>query len=285
MNETRLLSEILAICEFEPSLKNIYVEGNFDYQFITWFLDSQKKTDINIYTIDLVKFDEVREATRELIKRSNRNKLLVLVDYFEKNLQDKCKCLCIIDLDFDSYLTTINNKFLKYTDYNSIEIYLITPTIINKFTKLVLRGFNYNYKQIIVLFIDILKILYLIRLSNEYLKWGMKWIDIKRYLTISSEKLEFSDTRFINALLNKNNRVSEKEKFQETIVNLKKQLQTAFRFCIRGHDFTYLFYLFTNKLKKRCNFGNLETFESSLLGCVESENFKDENLFKFLSNY
>jgi hypothetical protein len=52
---------------------------------------------------------------------------------------------------------------------------------------------------------------------------------------------------------------------------------------IRGHDFTYLFFLVANRYKGHHEgFKDRQTFEDALCGCIELEFLECEELFKRL---
>jgi len=49
---------------------------------------------------------------------------------------------------------------------------------------------------------------------------------------------------------------------------------------IRGHDFTYLFFLVVKRYKgHRAGFKDLQTFEGALCGCIELDFLECEELF------
>ena len=54
MVEQRTLEEILTLYNLEPSLADIYVEGDTDKAIISWFLSRLSKSHVRVYTIDII---------------------------------------------------------------------------------------------------------------------------------------------------------------------------------------------------------------------------------------
>ena len=128
--EKRTVEEIISICKLEPSTKNIYVEGISDKLVIDNFLKKQKINDISVFDIDCIDFREVfakmSPSDLNILKDSNKEKVAFLALKVEKEAGN-CHFLGIIDRDLDFVNNHIKSgKYLSYTDYNSMEMYLFS---------------------------------------------------------------------------------------------------------------------------------------------------------------
>lgn len=139
LDVARKYSEILAMAEFEPELKSIYVEGDSDYYFISNFFEYINKTDIVVYTIDDVDFSEIYAGKDDdfikKYKTNNKERVILLAQTLEKDVNNPTlPILCIVDVDWDIVLGNVRSGcFLSYTDYNSMDMYLFDYEVVEKF--------------------------------------------------------------------------------------------------------------------------------------------------------
>ena len=283
MEYKKEIEELLALYTHESSLFDIYVEGVNDYNFYSWFFSVANFANINIYSIDDINVSE--DILQKFnLSSGNRNRVIALSQEFDSNLNTKCHIFCIADRDFEDYVPIgIQNKFLHFTDYPSLEVYLWNEKTILKFIQLVLGGINIPTDQFFYHLTEILQTVFTLRLTNSSINWNMTWIDFTKYVIIDS-KIHFDKEKFIKAYLTKNNKWDKKEVFIEEFNNNKTTLKEDLRLSIRGHDISCLLYHIVGKLKKRRKFLNVETLEGSLLGCIDYIELRGEYLFSKLIN-
>jgi len=138
-NEKRSFSEVISIFQFEPTLKNIYVEGISDVFVIKNYLENTDTQDVNVLEIDSVDFEEeynnISDADKVLhLVECNKERVCYLASKFESiDVKENNHTLCVVDIDFDM-VNNINrvNKYLSYTDYNSMELYLFNEKVFEK---------------------------------------------------------------------------------------------------------------------------------------------------------
>lgn len=276
------LDEIKAMYSLEPSLRDIYVEGKNELHIIKWFLKMKGKTNVEVYTIDVVELEDDLFERFNLSKNSNRNKVIitseVLSEYFDKN---RLKVKCIADADFDRHLGKIRqNYILQFTDYTSTEMYFFNESFLTKFFDLVLHGFAIPPREMILRLKNVLERIFLIRLTNESLGWGMSCIDFKDYLSWNNNDFTFEEDRYIINCLRSNGKGREIETFINVMSDYEQRLDNDPRQNIRGHDFTKLFRIVVRRLKgHRARYNDLSTFEGTLCGCLELSFLENETLF------
>lgn len=279
---TRKLEEIKALYYLEPSLKDLYVEGTTDLNVLRWFFDKKRRKDVQVYPVDVIEIKDNIFQRANLSKHSNRNKVIVLAEELSKHFDKrKINVKCIVDADYDRYLGRCrDNYILEYTDYTSVEMYFFNDKFVSKFVDLVLHGFPVSPVRLMSYMKNVLQRIFLIRLANEELEWNMTWVDFRGYISWNDQGFKLDEERFLTSYLMRNGRVRNLDDFKSVMHDFEIKLNSDERHNIQGHDFTYLFFLMVKRYKgHRRGFGNLETFEGALCGCLELAFVEDEKLF------
>jgi len=282
MDNRKNIDELIALYSLEPTLKDIYVEGSSDKELIDWVLSANNVQGVGIYLIDIVNVDESILNRYGLDTGSNRSRIIALSAELAAFLPQTCKVVCVADRDYEDYLSSgINNNFLEFTDYNSVELYLYNPSMLRKFIHLVLGGFSISADDIMMKVTPILEDLYIIRLANHALKWQMKWIDFTKYVRFSRD-IYFDRDAFLKAYLLKNRKWSKRIEFNMKVEDLRLGIKEDPRFRIRGHDLIEFLHYAVKKLRKNRKFGNVWTFQGAFIGCLELDKLSKKGLFQRL---
>lgn len=285
--EKRLLSELFTLYEYEPDLRDIYVEGASDRILINGFI-GYNIDNISIIEINDIDFSELYE-TNPSIKSNCKKKIIELSKQLENNFSNCLKnVMCIVDRDYDDFFNLIRNNFyLYYTDFASIEIYFFNNSSIRIFFQEILFGFPYTSDYTISQLKPVLNELYNIKLAllSEFgLDFEINKFDFKNLINIdkSNGKISFDAKDYIYRFLNANklmkNKCSVENKYNELAGNTISNMDLR----IRGHDFTYLFYLYFNKIKNPTKI-NFETFERILFRCIDINTIKNTELFRAIN--
>lgn len=281
-DERRTIEEVLALYDLEPSLKDIYVEGWRDKCFFEWFLKACDIVDVSVYDIETIDIRNNILAQYGLQANSQRSRVIALSKKLDSGLCGRTGIMCIVDRDYDDYVSSSSGgSYLKITDYNSLELYALDNRIITKFFKIVI-GCDF-VKDTVDTILKICENLYLFRLANIRLGWNMSWINATRVMKIKQAKIVFDDETFIERYLQNNRKWSKKTEYITEVQKLKSIVSNEVRNKIRGHDFTEIFFTFIRRTRQKRKFGNLETFEGSLLACIEKEYLMEHNLFKSIT--
>lgn len=279
------LNEIRVQYQLEPSLKDVYVEGATEVSIMRWFFDRKDKKDVHVYPIDIVEIPAEAYERTSLRAGSNHNKVIVLAEELSRDFdRKKIKVKCIADADYDRYLNRCrSNYILEYTDYTSIEMYFFNKPWLSKFVNIVLHGFTLSPAQLVRDLKNVLQRVFLIRLTNERLEWSMTWVDFRRYISWNGGRIKFDEERFLRNYLTRNARKRDINQFKALMDHFAEQLHQDPRHNIRGHDFTYLFFLTVKRYKwRRVGFKDVWAFERALCGCIELDFLECEELFKRL---
>jgi len=283
MDEKRCINEILCLYELEPDLRDVYVEGVTDYLVIERFVSKYKIDNVRIIEVDDIDFNGIYSEYPD-IKCNNKKKLLALGDKLSKLYDDTLNGISIIvDKDFDEIRDSIANcKYILYTDYNSLELYLFEPNIIDIFYKNILRRFPFDARQTLDLLGPVLVDKFLIRLALE-IKGPYdsdKITDLCKSVEINKKTgaIIFDLKKHLHKILNNLRITKECGEFNNIIEESRKKLSKDIRNNIRGHDFIHLLFTYIDRIKN--NIGLTEDVcERSLFQCIDFSNLRGSELF------
>lgn len=253
--EKRTVEEIISICKLEPSTKNIYVEGISDKLVIENFLKKQKINDISVFDIDCIDFREVfaKMSPSELnvLKDSNKEKVAFLALKVEKEAGN-CHFLGIIDRDLDFVNNHIKSgKYLSYTDYNSMEMYLFSYDNIDALLRNSFRiTSNVNVDNFMKSIGHVCRILFYIRAYLESSNGSV--VDFKRNLSYDRKDnaCSLDIKNYISKIAQANKMVCGLDGLHKEIEEKLAKSVGDIRLEIKGHDFIKVLYFSICKHKK-----------------------------------
>jgi hypothetical protein len=285
MEERKTIDELMALYSLEDTIKDIYVEGERDKLFISWLIESEGADDIGIYAIgDIDVSNEVLDK-HELPRGSNRSRVIAAAMELSEGLPDCNNILFIADRDYEDYLPCMaESRFLKFTDYNSIESYIINEDAMRKIISLVYGHHSEHAPKFYYEIKDILRIIFSIRLANERLNWNMSWIEFNKYIKVNPY-LVFEEEKYTEAYLRKNSKWSKRKEFNECLELCRKELHDDCRLSIRGHDFTALLLHYLNKKFTRKRLDKVDLFEGFLLSSLEKDRLLNEETLKIVHEF
>lgn len=253
--EKRTVEEIISICKLEPSTKNIYVEGISDKLVIDNFLKKQKINDISVFDIDCIDFREVfakmSPSELNILKDSNKEKVAFLTLKVEKE-SGNCHFLGIIDRDLDFVNNHIKSgKYLSYTDYNSMEMYLFSYDNIDALLRNSFRiTSNVNVDNFMKSIGHVCRILFYIRAYLESSNGSV--VDFKRNLLYDRKDntCSLDIKNYISKIAQANKMVCGLDGLHKEIEEKLAKSVGDIRLEIKGHDFIKVLYFSICKHKK-----------------------------------
>jgi hypothetical protein len=165
-------------------------------------------------------------------------------------------------------------------------MYFFSEPVLEKFIGITLKGLAVSPSLVIKNMAQVLQRLFVIRLSNEKLQWGMSFPTLetlKKYFKWTKTKIEFDEHDFIKSYLMKNGKAMRIAEFECVMQACTKQLDADVRHNIRGHDFSWALFCLAKKIKQDIGYSKWQAMESALVGCVEMEFVENEHLFRRLS--
>ena len=253
--EKRTVDEVISICKLEPSTKNIYVEGISDKLVIDNFLKKQKKSDISVYNIDCIDYSEVFAGMPpediKVLKESNKEKVAYLALKVEKEVEN-CHLLGIIDRDLDFVNNHVKSgKYLSYTDYNSMEMYLFSYDNIDALLKNSFRiTSNVNVDNFMKSIGQVCRVLFYIRAYLESSNGSM--VDFKKNLSYDRKDntCSLDIKKYISKIAQANKMVYSVDGLHKEIEEKLAKSVDDIRLEIKGHDFIKVLYFSICKHKK-----------------------------------
>jgi hypothetical protein len=281
MDQKRTIEELHAIYVHEPEIRDIFVEGSTDKAFLDWYISKHGWKDIAIYPVDLIEVPDNLLTSHKLPLNSNRARLIALSRELSTRLPEQRCVMCIVDRDSDDQIEDeLLNPYLFFTDGNSLELYAMDSTVVEKFLHVTLGGFPLSADTLISEMLKILQRVFAIRRTNAHLRWGMTWIPFCHFVNVKKfPYLTFRELDFMNAYLQNNGRWSERKQFQSVLNDVLGKMSPDIRRTIRGHDLSELLRLIIIRVKKTRIFGNYETVEGCLMTAIETKDLNEQPLF------
>ena len=142
IHEKRTIAELIARYQLEPTLRDIYVEGELDKGVFNWSLGADERSRATIYEISTVEMP-TEEILRLGLHDNNRGRVITLAHILGQHLpHNSAQITCVVDTDLDSILGVEHrHDFLLLTDYTCLEMYLYNPHTIHKFLQVAIHNF------------------------------------------------------------------------------------------------------------------------------------------------
>lgn len=276
--EQRTPEELIVRYEFEPTLKDLYVEGSDDKIILEDFFEKNEIEDVKIFEISTVNIPEV-----EGNENSNRTRLKTLAEILFHELSDDNKVFCLIDSDFDCLagFKEINPKLLA-TDYANMEMYFFTGSTIKNINRHCLKKYKITKPIKDDFIVPMLTDLFLVRYVNSKRKWHLTYLNFEKIIKYDKGKFSFDTDLYIKRYLNKNGRLAELNNFKDEIALVKLNEKSDARCYIHGHDFLELICIIINKFLRKKTIYTPEIIYNFLKVSADYNDFAKEPLFSFL---
>lgn len=286
MAELRTIDELISIHELEPEIKSIFVEGDSDQGFLTWFIHDSGIPNVSVYEIATINFsnDEVQVNSN----KNNKQKLFDLCNTISQKNKDLVdQIICVVDKDLDDYFNKGQNPLgIVTTDYSCMEMYGFTKKVLQKLFLVYARRETTSIDDLFSNISSILCTLAQIHIVNENMKLGCSRIDIDRCLSISENKLiKFKDSDYICRYLNTHGKLSQKDLFIKEINLIAPKLTLDIRNYSNGHDLINLLSFYIRRVCKPSVNCEESILARTFFLSIENNDIKDQNLFIFIGKW
>ena len=182
----------------------------------------------------------------------------------------------VADKDFDHFLgSSIQSSSLIYTDFCSMDGYLIDDTVMEKFLRLCVGDDSTSPGDAISALADAAEGLFFARLANETMSLGLTWIKYDRLLSSSQRYVDLDFFTFCTRLLNSNACMEREDEFLEEVTRNRIAKPADHRDWINGHDFINLLYWVNRR-----SFSTARDLERAIRGCLEVVHLSQFSLFQ-----
>lgn len=275
----RSISELLTRYQFEPTLRDVYVEGHRDQTLLKWFLLRSKLNGAVVYSISTVSVPD--SVIGPLGVTGNRGRIIGLCLELDKTLHATAESVRgLIDKDFFDVLEEHHDSRLLWkTDFSCVECYALEVTTIQKFSLL------YFARQIeiehIEKLMEIVVEVYLLRATKQRLAPQARWVeDFTRSCAIGVDGPEMDREDFIRRVLQQARGALVRADLDETLEALRRQIATDYRQSVNGHDAIRALSWYAHRIGVPASIYNAEPLQRALLAAVEYEGVARTPLFQ-----
>jgi len=237
---TRTIAELITRYELEPSISEIFTEGDTDTSLLRGVLLASgiEERQIDIYTIDTV------EVPRQVVNNyrvggGNRSEVIALCGELESHFgQHFMQVTGVIDADGCSLIGEDNLPALVVTtDYCCMEMYFFEESLLRKLLLFAFPKVTQTSAQILTNMGSVLKELFLARLANVSLKLELRKWEIKHVTPYKSGSFVFSRDTFLKDYLTRSYKIDLIDRFEGEIERLRAATDGDIRHYLNGHDF------------------------------------------------
>jgi hypothetical protein len=290
------VDELATLYRIEPTLRDIFVEGNTDVAVVEWFLSA--RTDQNelahVYAIgDRVNFPDA-DIVKCGLNVGERGRLIACAVALDIAFADQTSAIFIADRDFAAIgLDAMPEaKCLLYTDFASFEVYAFNQTTLAKLLKMTLRiRGEVDTEKLIISTSEALCDIFVMRAVLRNVPGGPALIAGFADLCLFKEGAFRADHREI--MLRSLSSVRKEDRAEITIdqlcfayEELRGRLDGDLRHVIGGHDICFLLVRYVKKFHPatfsgldRKGFERPELLERALIGRLDLEALSSYPLF------
>lgn len=254
------IPELITRYELEPSLKDVFVEGTYDYEILSNCYRTSSQKDRVVYDINSV------EVPNELLSKhgltsGNKQRVIALARELAA-ISDECFYRCIVDPDLDHWFDKLETTpRLVWMDFCSIELYFFSEEVITNLLISTAKSKIDDINGYIESLVEVLSTLYALRLADRQMNTSLSWLTIDRCLIRDKNKINFDVEEYLNRILLDNKKISLKDDFYTNFMVWKKKLTGDPKNYMRGHDFVSALAWTIDKFRGLREFANESTIE------------------------
>lgn len=273
------IRELAAKYRLEPTVRDVFVEGEFDRSLVSWFLHQSGLKDVKVRAIDSV------DVASELLVRfslttGNRQEVIALARELESVLGNIAQVTCIVDCDLDRFLGFLpEGAMILHTDFTSMDMYLFEENSLAKFINVVLGLQEVDVASIRAMYADVLRELFLLRSALRALQLYPGWIDFQRCCELSNGRVTIDMVEVLTRVLNKGGLSSHREAVEDKINELRQQTPIDCRDTIHGHDFIHLLHWHHADRARKKGLTTETAVQRALAACAEIAALRPYPLF------
>jgi hypothetical protein len=240
----REVDELYAKYDLHSSIFDIYVEGDFDFDFISMFLKESGINNVSIFHINDIQVDSEIVEQHGFKSGSNKHRLLTLARLFDLRYGRKpTNITCIVDADCDRILEHDHNlHHAKMTDYSCIESYFCAVPPLSRFLTFACHLNEDSLQEFMSIAESVLPIQFTLRATAEKLELNCSLLEFTSGLKKKRDISTFCGDRYLESYISKHGLQKRRLEILDEFNNLKRSLPPDLRHCMQGHDFTSLMF-------------------------------------------
>lgn len=234
------LSELITKYELHPELMDIFVEGEFDRDFLYYYFESNDKNiDVTILPIDFIQIESESG-------NSNKEAIISLATLIERELKGAViNSVFIVDADCDRLINRIrSSKYLYYTDFTCMEMYFYNASTLRKFLTFTCNLRKKDQEDFVRLAEAILPSLFAARTVNDIFSLNVSTPGFSAGLQSKGDFNTFSQEKYLTNLLSLVSPINIRNQVELKFKNVYGSLPSDLRHKAHGHDFIFLLFEF-----------------------------------------
>lgn len=256
----RTLSELVARYEFEPGLRDVFVEGEFDKEVLERAIQGVAELESIIYAIDGVEVT-AQELARHKLTTGNKNSVIALARELASQVPAH-NCRCIVDRDLDHWFGDLEKTIgLVWTQFCSIELYFYSDGWLRDIVVTTAKSKMNDWAQFTASLEHVLVDLYAMRLAARSLNLALDWISFDRCMVLVDDRVELDSHEYAKRLLIASGHGREQKTFMAEMASWRGKIVGSPPLAIRGHDLSSLLAWAIGKLKGLKQFATVSSVE------------------------
>jgi hypothetical protein len=280
----RLISELITRYEFEPQLRDLYVEGDRDLYLFRWFFSRRHCAKAVVYSVGVV------DVPADLLSRhnvaGNKGRVIALCRELAANLPEEVRSIRgLVDKDdFHLLGISLSSRYLVTTDYSCLECYALDESSLEKFFGLYLgKMLDTNTISKIL---GVLAEVFMLRTAKTILSNESGWIhEFTRCCSLSSGGIIFDRREFVRRLSNVSAGRLQPAALESKFMELQQAAVTDLRQIINGHDLIRMVSWFAHNIGVDGAIANERAIHRGLMVSIELEQLNTMPLFQALVNW
>lgn len=218
---------MIARYEVEPTLRDVFVEGDFDAALVSWFLRQHSCDGVVVYTIDTV-YVPTDQVIAAGLENGEKGRVVFTCHQLAAALGKAQQVTGIVDRDNDSVLgVTYDCPLLLFTDYACMEMYCFNAAVLERFFRLYVRKDDYTAAKFMAAVHEVLREGFLMRATNQRLKLALSWLEIEGQCDVGDAKVALDSDDFVYKYLNKGSKTGMMKDFKEQLTAFRTAVGTA----------------------------------------------------------
>lgn len=279
LETTRTIAEIAQRYKSEKRLRDVYVEGVADVDFLKYIAEIMEWEDVVFYDISSVYI--TNEMLEDLgLTKGNKQRVICLAAELNKMTLDNTFPICIIDSDDDFLFDMLSFQRLIRTDYANMNAYMHQKDIFKRFLS---KSLGIRESAIDVLYEDLfsaLRFAFVLRAVKRGLVSNGEWAKFEKICSIDKDHLKYEKQKAINRFLSNEKLLSRKDEIVNLIEDyLDRVSQLDPLVTYNSHDFDDLLSLIINTMTTGIRLSEGKVRSRLLMSALRKEDIEDKILF------
>lgn len=279
LTEKRTLDEIKVRYILESDLRDIYVEGNADVDFLKYAGEIFGWDEIVIYSADVIDIP-VKDLENAGLTSGNKQKVMFLAGQFETLDENMAFPVCIIDRDDDFLFNPTDFTRLLRTDYANMNAYMHQNGPFRRTMIYTLSIEPSTAELIYSKMLEVLKFAFVMRATKRKLGGNGLFTSIVNSCLITKNDIQLDRESAIKKFIQISQIKQDNQVIRETIEEIENEIECFHPLITyNSHDFDEMMEKFINKSVDGIKASRGKALSRIFTTSVRKEDIDRKNLF------